>query len=733
MRMKNSLFLLAAALAAPGLLAARTAPAKAPQPLQSSPQATSQIPPQAPPQTIVATIQTAQTNRALSPYQYGMFIEELGPLVYDTLWSEMLNDRKFFYPVTAAQPAAAPARRGPFGRMAPRRWRPVGPMDAIAMDKTDPFVGEQSPRVTLAAESPRGIRQSGLTLVKGKRYVGYIYLRSNHAAKVTVSLVWGDGPGDRRSVTFTAPASYRKFSFHFTAGADSSNAAFEVTGVGTGEFHIGTESLMPADNIDGFRPEVIAQLRTLRSGFWRLPGGNFLSDFSWYNSIGDRDKRPPEFDYAWNYPQSNDVGMDDFMTLCRLIGVTPYITVNAGFGDAHSAAEEVEYINGSTRTRLGALRARNGHPAPYGVKFWNIGNEPWGAWELGRTDLKYYVIKNNFFAKAMRQVDPSITLLSSGVLPDSGTPGANTGKSLLCTDADWTCGFVQHSWGTFDGITEHWYASPPGRRGGGAVAADVPPGPVSTVEWARVPSNQVHLKAEQWEELERRFPQMRAKKIFMSIDEYAYFGGGGAPNLKSDLAYAMIFNEMLRHSDFLRMSAFTMGTSTLNISPTGAASLNALGLLFKFYRDHMGPGMIPVTVDGNSPQPPLPHPMVGNLPDSNAGSPTYPLDVFAALSPDRARLTVAVVNATDSTQPLAVNLAGARAAGPATLWELTGDDLNAANNLGQPPRVTVRKVATGETPGTLSVPPISVDMYEFPVAANAATANAGPVNGGQAQ
>ena len=109
------------------------------------------------------------------------------------------------------------------------------------------------------------------------------------------------------------------------------------------------------------------------------------------------------WDNAWNAMQTNDVGMDEFMTLCKLIGAEPYISVNAGFGDAHSAAEEVEYMNGAVNTRLGDLRAHNGHPEPYHVKFWDIGNEPYGTWQLGRTDLKYYVLKNNEFAKAMRR------------------------------------------------------------------------------------------------------------------------------------------------------------------------------------------------------------------------------------------------------------------------------------------------------------------------------------------
>jgi alpha-N-arabinofuranosidase len=85
--------------------------------------------------------------------------------------------------------------------------------------------------------------------------------------------------------------------------------------------------------------------------------------------------------------QTNDLGLDEFMTLCKLIEVEPYISVNAGFGDSHSGAEEVEYMNGSVSTHMGTQRAKNGHPEPYHVKLWNIGNEPWGSWQLGRTDL----------------------------------------------------------------------------------------------------------------------------------------------------------------------------------------------------------------------------------------------------------------------------------------------------------------------------------------------------------
>jgi alpha-N-arabinofuranosidase len=176
----------------------------------------------------------------------------------------------------------------------------------------------------------------------------------------------------------------------------------------------------------------------------------------------------------------------------------------------------------------------------------------------------------------------------------------------------------------------------------------------------------------------------------------------------------MVFNEMLRHTDFIRMSAFTMGVSTLNITPT-AASLNTTGRLFEFYDRHMGPGLIPVKLTGNSPQPLPSEHLFGDYPHKQAGSPTYPLDMVAALSPDHKFLNLAVVNATDSTQHFTLNVDGLTLSGPSTLWRMTGPSLTAANNLGQPPQVNVKTIPMNSAPRSVTVAPISIDIYRFPV------------------
>jgi alpha-L-arabinofuranosidase len=698
------------------------------------------------PDQLKATINTQQTADPVSKYVFGSFIEHIGGTIYRSVWSELLDDRKFWFPITAkdeAPPVGQNAAQRQ--RMALRKWRPVGPDEAVSLDADQPFVGDHSPKIGLDASTPHGVKQSGFALVKGKTYTGRIWLKGTPGSKVTVSLIWGDGASDKQTVTIPAlTAEYKKTPLNFTAKADTANATLEIAGTGSGNFHIGTVSLMPTDNIQGFRPDTIALLKAMHSGMWRLPGGNFLSDWMWYDAIGDPDKRPPMYDHAWNQMQVNDVGMDEFMTLCKLIDVDPYVTVNAGFGDSHSAAEEVEYLNGSVNTRLGALRAKNGHPEPYHIKYWNIGNEPWGTFQMGYTDLKYWVLKNNEFAKAMLKVDPSMVLIGSGKMLEPmmlrgeervkyvDNLGPAYGNSI-----DWTGGMLAHSFGTFQGMVQHWYEGagrhfdiqkakslPASTPTGEAAVAVAPTNSAmvtyepTTLEYARYAGDIIRRHAEEWNGYLDRFPAAKDKKIFLSIDEYSYGGGGGqrggGPNLKSALAYGMLLNEWMRHTDYLTMGARTMGTSALDITPT-ASTYNTIGLTYKMYGEQF-PGTIPVALEGNSPQPAT-NPNYADEPKVRSGSPTYPLDMFAALTPDRKTLILSVVNATEKEQKVDMSVTGTKLAGAAKAWILSGSNLDAANRVGEPEQVQVKETSLANAPSSITVAPYTVSIYRFPVAA----------------
>jgi alpha-N-arabinofuranosidase len=231
------------------------------------------------------------------------------------------------------------------------------------------------------------------------------------------------------------------------------------------------------------------------------------------------------------------------------------------------------------------------------------------------------------------------------------------------------------------------------------------------VEWERRPANMVRAKYEHYQEYLKLIPGLKAKPVPISLDEWAY--SRIPPNsYKVVPAYAWAFDEMFRHSDLYQMAGFTFATSLLSANRTEAV-LNPAGLLFKLYRDHFG--TVPVEVTGNSPQPPPQYPVGGDQPAVNAGSDTYPLDVAAALSSDRKSLTVAVVNPTESGQQLNLSINGVALGDAGRVWFMAPSSVNATNVVGQPSQVEVQEREVNLTTNAMTIAPISVNIYEFPV------------------
>ena len=661
---------------------------------------------------IVVNVDGGKTHDSISPYLYGQFIEHIGDLVNRSVWAEMLDDRKFYHPINSENPAPQAPAQGPMRGRRPNRWRPIGPDSAVVMDRDHPYVGEHTPVVKLAGSDPRGIQQAGLVLRKSRAYAGRIVLAGEPGVSVTVSLIWGPGPGERQRVPIGGlQTTYAKVPFQFTSGGDTDDGRIEIAATGAGSLHIGAVSLMPADNLRGFRRDTTGLLKQLRSGMYRFPGGNFLSAHEWRDAIGDPDRRPPRWDPVWSALQPNDVGTDEFLTLCELLGVDAFISVNSGFGDARSAAELVEYVNGAADTPMGRLRAANGHPAPYNVKWWGIGNEMYGPWQFGYMALKQYVIKHNMFAKAMRAVDPSITLLGTGATPDEMTVNSLslrlTGKVVgdYGSEGDWTGGLIANCLDNIDVMSEHYYSYDHERfdlSQNKRVPAEEP-----LVDAAYRPANRVRGKVEAYEEYARRFPALQSKHLQIAIDEWALTRLPS--NLKQTLANALVFHEMFRHTDLIRMAGHTMGTSSIEFNATDAA-LNTTGMLFQLYRDHFG--TVPLEVDGNSPPPAPKYPVGGDQPKVNAGSPTYPVDVSAAFTSDGKFLTIAVVNPTESARELDLNIKGVELRGKGRRWRLTGSNIDAAAGLSRH-EVQVVETPLSEVPKALQAAPISIDLYEF--------------------
>jgi alpha-N-arabinofuranosidase len=667
------------------------------------------------PGSVVATVDASKIDSPISPYLYGQFLEHIGNMVYKGVWSEMLDDRKFYFPVQPANAqqalqAGVAGRSRRFGAgVAAGRWNPIGPADSVIMDTTDPYVGDHTPLVTLAGDEPRGILQTGVRFHGGEAYIGRVILNGRSSTKASIVLLWSQGATELRQLLPLGKlnARYKKYQFSFRADGDGP-ATLEIQATGTGRFHIGASSLMPANNVDGFRPDVVAVLKSLHSGVYRFPGGNYISAFEWRNAVGDPDKRPPVMDPVWNAVQSNDIGTDEFIRLCRLIDVEPYITVNAGFGDENSAAQLVQYVNGADTTPMGKWRAKNGNPKPYHVKFFGIGNEMWGDYQYGYISLAQYEVKHNLFAKAMRKEDPSIVLIASGAMPDTMTGSGQSlhlGSDLVpkyLSPEDWTGGLLTHCFDNFDMISEHFY-NYGDTHYSLAQGKQVPNDPGEPVtDWMRRPANHIRLKYEEYEAYVKRLPELITKPKPLDIDEWAYAGSGPYPTYP---AYAWVLQEMFRHTDFFQMACQTFATSLLT-TDGNKVSLNGNGLVFKIYRDHFG--TIPVEVTGNLPQPIPTDPPGGEQPSVNAGSDTFPLDVVAAWTADREALSVAVLNPTNVNHNLSLNINGANLSGSGTLWQLALVGKNGSDP-------TIESVGMNSIPELLTVPGYSVNIYVLPV------------------
>src|SRR3954447_10996868 len=164
----------------------------------------------------------------------------------------------------------------------------------------------------------------------------------------------------------------------------------------------------------GFRTDVLDALRTLKMPHLRWPGGNFVSGYHWLDGVGPKDERPRKSELAWLSEESNRFGTDEFIEYCRVLGTDPYICINMGTGTIDEAQAWVEYCNGTGNTYWANLRRTNGHEEPYNVRYWGLGNELYGGWQLGAATADDYVKKAREFAKVMKLTDPSIELISCG-------------------------------------------------------------------------------------------------------------------------------------------------------------------------------------------------------------------------------------------------------------------------------------------------------------------------------
>jgi alpha-N-arabinofuranosidase len=287
-----------------------------------------------------------------------------------------------------------------------------------------------------------GLSQDGIAVERGKSCTFRCWLRQE-----TI-----DGPVQVRlhsagmllaSANFSAERKWKVFGSRLTPTVTATDATLTISFRDGGALWLDNASLMPDDAVDGWRPDVVEAVKALRPAVIRFGGSALDSDgyggFDWKGTIGDLDKRKPF--RAWGGLQPTGPGLAEIVRFCRLVGAEPLICLRTAGKTPAEAAEEVEYFNGAPETPMGRLRATYGHPEPYRVRFWQIGNERSGA---------EYEEQLANYCRAIRGADSSATILSS--FPTPGVLRRAGGQIDYVCPHQYDCGNLEASRKELDAV-----------------------------------------------------------------------------------------------------------------------------------------------------------------------------------------------------------------------------------------------------------------------------------------
>ena len=178
----------------------------------------------------------------------------------------------------------------------------------------------------------------------------------------------------------------------------------------------------------------------------RYPGGNFVSAYNWEDGVGPRDQRPTRLDLAWHTSESNAVGVHEFADWCAAVGTEMMLAINLGSRGLDEARNFVQYVNGPTDSYWGDLRKANGRAKPFGVKYWCLGNEMDGPWQVGHKTAHEYGRLANEVAKTLRAFDSSLELIVCG-----------SSNADMATYPEWERVVLEHCYDSVDYISLHMY------------------------------------------------------------------------------------------------------------------------------------------------------------------------------------------------------------------------------------------------------------------------------------
>jgi alpha-L-arabinofuranosidase len=642
--------------------------------------------------TASITIDARKVENRISPLLYGQFLEFMYEGMKGGLHAELIRNRSFEESPNAIG-LSRYWERYPDDRNDDYAltflWDDevaYPPHRKLSVETGERETKEHSLRVQAGdgAIQRHGFYQARIPIRGGLEYRGYLWLRANdYKGAVSVALesdvneseVYGSA--DIKGIA----GDWRQYEFTLRPVQSDPLARFAILFTGRGRMWVDQVSLLPGDAMPGgVRRDVFEKIKALKPAFIRWPGGNVAQDYRWLWGVGPRDERFTWTNLSWkNEPEPSDFGADEFILFSRAVGAEPSITVNVeGRGaTVEEAAAWVEYCNGPTTSKYGAMRATNGHPTPFGVKFWEVGNEIWGDWVRGHSDADTYARNYIRYAKAMRAVDPSIKLIAVG---DNNMNWNRTVLRAAGENIDYLA--IHHYYGRSE------MAGDPLNLMARPLFLERFYGQVEQLLRELVPGRSIKLAINEWGldlPVERQY------------------------SLESALYGARLMNVFERRGDVVEMSAVS---DLVNGWPGGIIQAGRHGLFVspiylvnQLYSEHRGDERLAASVSGPS------------FDTSKEGSNVPYLDAVVSRTADGRKIFIKAVN-TSPTSALAttVSVQGAIPGARAEIKTVTAASLNASNDFARPDAVFIRNAtARSGLSFVITLPKHSVSVISLDV------------------
>jgi alpha-N-arabinofuranosidase len=427
----------------------------------------------------------------------------------------------------------------------------------------------------------------------------------------------------------------------------------------------------PLADAQGFRTDVIAALQRLNMPIVRYPGGNFVSGYRWIDGVGAASERASRTDMAWNDVDPNQFGTNEFIEFCHKVGTQPYFVVNCGDGDMREARDWVEYCNGTQNTALANLRRKHGYEAPHNVKYWGIGNEVDGPWQIGYKTPEEYARTYLEFAKVMKWVDPTIKLVASAASHWAG--GSIVERTQLL--------FEQAS-RFIDYLSIHWYIGNPKNDFEGYMAESelceerlfAYEGLIRALSLQEGLKQPPPIAVDEWNVWYRTHPQF-ATGEWRGLEEIY--------NLEDAMMVAVQMNSFIRHAYSVKMANLAQIVNVIApiFTNKDGLVLQTIFYPFEIYSKTCGDTALDIFWQGDT--------------FSGGGfTGVRVLDVSATLDERKRQLTVYVVNRSQ-TKPseTVIRLRDTDFAGDVRAYVVNGADIYAKNTFDTPNQVGTTQAA----------------------------------------